>query len=86
MPANQSPWTQHRHHFSHTNNQEANKGDAQSLNMENVNGVFFVLLGGCVFGIVLGIIRALLECFRSSRKVKVFPHLPDLDVQEILNP
>lgn len=41
--------------------------------MENVNGVFFVLFGGCIFAIILGAIQAIMNCLGSARKVKVFP-------------
>lgn len=41
--------------------------------MENVNGVFFVLFGGCTFAIILGAFQAVMSCLACARKVKVFP-------------
>lgn len=57
-------------HYNHI--QEDNQGDAQSLNMENVNGVFFVLFGGCIFAIVFGYIEAVLICYKNAITAKVF--------------
>lgn len=51
--------------------QEDKGGDAQSLYIENVNGIFIVVFVGCSFAIIGGYIELVVICYKNAQKFKV---------------
>lgn len=68
---NFSPLIELPFQFIRSFNQEDSKGDAQSLNIENVNGIFIVTFFGCGLALMGGYIELCYLSYKNAKKAKV---------------
>lgn len=54
--------------------------------MDNVQGVFIVLYGGCLVASVLGVIESCFYCCKRSRETKVLDHCRIFNGMHCVNP